>query len=119
MIRIMMKDGSTIPSVAMTAPRIPPVRIPTNVAIFTARGPGVLSLRAMKSTSSASVSQPCRSASYCIMAIIAYPPPKVNAPIFRKVRNDHIKPNKPQPMITNTASIFRNAVRISAAPMIT
>jgi hypothetical protein len=70
-IRIMIKDGSTIPSVAITAPRTPPVRIPTNVAILTASGPGVLSLRATKSTSSACVSQPCRSASYCIIAIIA------------------------------------------------
>ena len=83
----MTNDGSTTPSVASTAPSIPPVFIPTKVAIFTASGPGVLSLSATKSTSSDYESQPCCSASYCIMAIIEYPPPKVNAPIFRKIRN--------------------------------
>jgi hypothetical protein len=54
----MIKEGRIIPSVAMIAPRTPPVLIPTNVAIFTARGHGVLSLRATKSTSSSCVSHP-------------------------------------------------------------
>ena len=48
----------TTPSVAQTAPSTPPVRMPTNVAILIASGPGVLSLTAMKSTTSACVSQP-------------------------------------------------------------
>ena len=39
--RIMIKDGSTTPSIAHTEPRTPPCVDPTKVAIFTAMGPGV------------------------------------------------------------------------------
>ena len=41
-------DGSITPSVAHKPPNIPPGRVPTKVAIFTANGPGVLSLTAIK-----------------------------------------------------------------------
>ena len=51
--------GSTTPKVAIKAPKNPPFVAPTNVAIFTARGPGVDSDMATRSISSPSVSQFC------------------------------------------------------------
>ena len=51
-------DGSTTPSVATSAPQKPPCDEPTNVAIFTASGPGVDSETAIKLRNSDSVSQP-------------------------------------------------------------
>ena len=51
-------DGSTTPSVATSAPQKPPCDEPTNVAIFTASGPGVDSETAIKLKNSDSVSQP-------------------------------------------------------------
>lgn len=48
---MIIKDGSITPSVAQKEPKIPPTSAPTYVAIFTANGPGVLSLTAIKSIS--------------------------------------------------------------------
>ena len=57
-IKIIINDGTTIPSVATNAPKIPPCDEPTNVAIFTAIGPGVDSDIAIILSSSSSVSHP-------------------------------------------------------------
>ena len=89
--RMMTKDGSTTPSVARNAPRIPPCDEPTNVAIFTAIGPGVDSATAIKLSSSVSVSQPFERHSSLMREIIPYPPPNETAPILRKMRNNFKK----------------------------
>ena len=57
MRRMIINEGKTTPSVARSAPKIPPCEDPTKVAIFTAIGPGVDSATAMKFKSSFSVSQ--------------------------------------------------------------
>src|SRR5690554_6044788 len=55
--------------------------------IFTAIGPGALWDAANPSRNSSSVIQACREqTSRLIKGIMAYPPPMVKAPIFRKVR---------------------------------
>ena len=55
----MIKDGSTTPSVAHSAPQKPPCEAPMKVAILMASGPGVDSDTAIKLRNSPSVSQPC------------------------------------------------------------
>ena len=62
-IIMIRNDGSTTPKVAHTAPNNPPVSMPTYVAMFTAKGPGVLSLTAMKFTMDSSGIQPWASTS--------------------------------------------------------
>ena len=57
-IKITVKDGKTIPSVAINAPKIPPCDDPTKVAIFTAIGPGVDSAIAIILSNSLSVNHP-------------------------------------------------------------
>ena len=54
---MIINEGKTTPSVARSAPKIPPCEEPTKVAIFTAIGPGVDSATAIKFKSSLSVSQ--------------------------------------------------------------
>ena len=56
--RMMKKEGSTTPSVAISAPGKPPCDDPIKVAILIASGPGVDSETATKLRNSASVSQP-------------------------------------------------------------
>ena len=86
-MRIITNDGRTSPRVAAADPRIPASDEPTNVAIFTAIGPGVDSATAIKFISSASVSHPNERHFSRMREIIPYPPPKDTAPISRKVRN--------------------------------
>ena len=81
-----MNAGSTTPIVAMDAPKIPPCDMPINVARFIETGPGVDSAIAIKLSISSAVSQLLDITLSCIRGIIAYPPPKETAPIFRKVK---------------------------------
>ncbi|NPV69617.1 MAG: hypothetical protein HPY55_03085 [Firmicutes bacterium] len=52
-------DGATTPRVAAAEPATAARRNPTNVAVLTAIGPGVISAMATMSTNCSSVSQPC------------------------------------------------------------
>ena len=81
MMRMIINDGNTTPSVARSAPRKPPCDEPTKVAILTAIGPGVDSATAIILSISSSVSQPYIKTFSLINDIIPYPPPKENAPI--------------------------------------
>ena len=51
-----------------------------------AKGPGVDSLTAMKLSISSVLIQPRAVTSDCMSGIMAYPPPKVKAPIFINVQ---------------------------------
>lgn len=85
-INIITKAGSTTPMVERSEPNIPPCVEPINVAILMAIGPGVDSDTAIMFNNSSSVNQLLERTSSFISGIIAYPPPKDIAPIFRKVR---------------------------------
>jgi len=52
-----MKEGVTLPIVAMTAPGSPATLVPTNVAALIAIGPGVIWDMVSKSANSSIVSQ--------------------------------------------------------------
>ena len=52
----MISEGMITPSVAISAPGIPAMRIPTNVAELTAIGPGVISAIVIRSVNSLIVS---------------------------------------------------------------
>ena len=85
---IITKDGITTPIVAKIDPKTLPTRYPTKVAILIAIGPGVDSEIVIISSSSSSVIHFFFSTnSLLIKDIIAYPPPKVNAPILNIVKN--------------------------------
>ena len=85
---MMMNDGSTTPSVAMTAPMNPFCLYPTKVAQLIATGPGVDSAMTVTFTRSSWVIHFFRDTQISsITEIMAYPPPKVNAPILKNVRN--------------------------------
>lgn len=83
--RIIKKDGKITPSVATSEPKMPPSSAPTNVAIFTATGPGVDSDTARMFMNCSSVSQPFKIAVSLTKEIIAYPPPNESAPIAKKL----------------------------------
>ena len=87
--KIIKKDGNTTPIVAIIAPIKPACELPTNVAIFIAIGPGELSANAMKFNNSSLVIHSYINAFSLIKDIIACPPPKVKAPISKKVRNNN------------------------------
>ena len=87
MSRMMINEGSTTLSVAVSAPNTPPCVEPTKVAILTAIGPGVDSATAIILSNCSSVSQPSASALSRMSEIMAYPPPKVKSPISKKVTN--------------------------------
>ena len=55
------QEGSTQPAVATSAPLIPAMRMPTNVAELMAMGPGVICERVTMSVNSVSVSHGCTS----------------------------------------------------------
>ena len=81
-------EGRMHPNVAASAPGIPAILIPTKVAEFTAIGPGVICEIEIKSVNSTIVSQPCLvTICSCINGIAAYPPPKLNNPTCRKLKN--------------------------------
>ena len=78
----MMHEGATQPSVATTAPPIPPTRMPTKVAALMAMGPGVIWDRVTTSANSPRLSQPFISTTCSwISGIAAYPPPMLKSPI--------------------------------------
>ena len=84
----MTNDGKANPKVAKRLPQNPATLNPIYVAAFTEIGPGVDSLIAKISNISAFVAHlRFSTTSFWMMGIIAYPPPKVKAPIFKKVRN--------------------------------
>ena len=85
--KIIINDGKITPSVARKEPKIPACEDPIKVAIFIATGPGVLSATAIKFNISELVSQPCAKTSSVSNGIIAYPPPNVNKPSLKKVKN--------------------------------
>lgn len=99
---MVINDGRTTPSVANRAPKKPSILLPINVAAFTAMGPGVDSAIAIISSKSSFVAHCFLSTiSRCISGIIAYPPPKVKAPILKNVAN------KPKAFFfTNSPSVF-------------
>ena len=55
----MMQDGKMHPRVAIKAPGIPAILIPTKVAELTAIGPGVIWEMVIRSVNSDMLSQPC------------------------------------------------------------
>ena len=65
------KDGSITPRVVNTAPGSPADVVPINVAIFTAKGPGVDSDIPIKSVSKGSDIHPLETTSCSIRGIIA------------------------------------------------
>ena len=84
--KMITKEGSTIPKVAAVAPKSPACLKPTKVAQLMAMGPGVDSAMAVTVTISSWVIQLFFSTQISsISAIMAYPPPKVNKPILKKV----------------------------------
>lgn len=73
------------PRVAMIAPGIPAICIPTNVATFTIIGPGVNSSMVTGFANSSYVIH-CwtKTTSFSTSGIAAYAPPKARAPILMK-----------------------------------
>ena len=81
--KMMTKDGSTTPSVAAIAPGSPFCLYPTKVAQLIAMGPGVDSAITVTFARSSWVIHCFRVTQVCsITDSMAYPPPKVNSPIF-------------------------------------
>ena len=81
------KEGRKIPSVASSAPGIPPSKYPMKVAAVNS-GPGVIWPMATASINCWSVSQPRRrTKSARRKASRTYPPPYRTEPILRRVRN--------------------------------
>ena len=90
--RIIENDGMITPSVEKSAPKKPLTLYPTKVDALTAIGPGVDSaIATISSISSLLIHFFFSAISFCIRGIIAYPPPKVNAPIFKKAQNREIR----------------------------
>src|SRR5699024_975657 len=92
---MIIKEGKTTPAVATMDPNVPLTRYPKNVAEFIAIGPGVISEIAIMSTNSVFVSHSLVPiTSFSNMGSIAYPPPKENNPILKKVLNKSHKITK-------------------------
>ena len=87
--KMITKDGRITPSVANKDPKKPATLYPIKVAEFIAIGPGVDSASATQFKNSSLVIHFFFSIhSFSISEIIAYPPPKVNSPILKNVRNN-------------------------------
>ena len=84
----MMQEGKIQPSVATSAPASPAILMPTKVAELMAMGPGVIWEMVTRSVNSGMESQPCWS-TICpwMRGMAAYPPPKLNSPICKKLQN--------------------------------
>ena len=88
MARIIRKEGSTVPSAIQKAPQNPFNLYPMKMAMLTAKIPGTVCASAIKSRKSSFFTHfrlSTRSAS--IKGTMAYPPPMVNSPIRKKMRN--------------------------------
>ena len=73
---------------AVTAPDRERSLYPTNIAIFTAKIPGADCARAVKSKNSfLSIQRRLSTTSASIKGSMAYPPPSVNRPILKKIKN--------------------------------
>ena len=84
-VSIIKNEGRIVPNAAHSAPLRPRILSPTATAIFTANIPGIDCDTANKSRNSSLLTQRFLSTiSFSIIEIIAHPPPKVNAPIFKK-----------------------------------
>lgn len=89
--RMIANDGSTTPSVEKTAPRTPAILYPTKVAQLIAIGPGVDSaITAISIISSWVIHFFLSTQQFSITEIMAYPPPKVNMPIFANEKNNSV-----------------------------
>lgn len=89
MSRIIVKEGIIVPRAAHSRPREPRSLSPMATAKFTARMPGRDCATASKSRKSSRDIHLCLlTTSRSIMEIITHPPPNVNAPIFRNVKNN-------------------------------
>ncbi len=87
--RMMIKEGRITPKPAARLPLNPCLRFPIKRAVFNATGPGIDCATASISTKSVSLSHfRLKTASFRISGIMAYPPPKVNAPILKKAKNN-------------------------------
>lgn len=85
---IMTNEGIIVPIAATILPFTPFSLSPTAAEILTARIPGKACAMASRSRKSFRSSHLCLSTiSRSIIEIIAHPPPKVNAPIFKNVKN--------------------------------
>ena len=87
LVKVAKSAGISLPKVAIIAPSMPKLLYPIKVAILIAKGPGVDSDIAIKLDKSL-ISNPKLVASSLISGIIEYPPPKVNSPILKKVKNN-------------------------------
>ena len=77
-----------LPRVATILPLVPLSLCPRKIDMFTARIPGADCEIASTSIKSSSLIQPLLSTtSFCIIGIMAYPPPIVKAPILAKQVN--------------------------------
>ena len=84
----MTNEGSTAPSTAPNTPFQPPQRQPMKMAELTAIKPGAACASAIILTNSSSLIQCFRSTiSRWMSGNMAYPPPSVNVPILKYVRN--------------------------------
>ena len=88
---IIKNDGNTTANNAVIAPNIPLILYPKNTDVFTANAPGKLCATTNISTNSSLLNHPLfLTTSSSINGIIAYPPPKVNAPILNIDINNSI-----------------------------
>lgn len=85
---ITTKDGRIIPTLVDKLPLKPSLFLPTNIAVLREIGPGTDCANASISINSSSASHFFLfTTSLRIRGIIAYPPPKVKAPILKKTKN--------------------------------
>ena len=85
---MIINDGKTIPNVEKIEPTNPACLYPTYVAQLIAIGPGVDSaITVIFIISSCVIHFFLSTHASSIIAIMAYPPPKVNMPIFAKLKN--------------------------------
>src|SRR5690554_3008354 len=83
---IIIKEGVTIPIVAIIPPNAPAVLYPTKVAVFIPIGPGVDSDMAIISSRSWDVIQPYFHTISWRNGIVANPPPIENNPILKNTK---------------------------------
>ena len=89
MASIIRNEGRAVPNAVATAPRTLFNLYPTKILILMANTPGQLWAMAIKSSISLRSIQRWRfTTSSSINGIMAYPPPRVNMPILKKVLND-------------------------------
>ena len=89
MASMMMKEGRMVPNAIQNAPQNFLSLYPIKIAILTAKIPGTVCAKAIKSRkSSLEIHFFLSTSSFSIRGTMAYPPPMVKAPIRVKIRND-------------------------------